>query len=79
MIRVRIVTEIIVIALKLLGLAKRLHPKLFATFRAVLAEAINPSNLTPDAVDGVPPQESGDLTPPDVHAKMWRLRQSRRH
>jgi hypothetical protein len=31
-----------------------------------------------NAPDGVPPQESGDLTPADVHAKMWRLRQSRR-
>lgn len=28
--------------------------------------------------DGVPPQEPGDLTPPDVHEKMWRLRNSRR-
>jgi hypothetical protein len=40
MIRIRITTEIIVIALRLLGLAKRMHPKLFATFRVVLLAAI---------------------------------------
>lgn len=33
---------------------------------------------TKHALDGVPPQEAGDLTPADVHEKMWRLRQSRR-
>lgn len=41
MLRVKVVTEIIVVALKLLGLAKRLHPKLFATFQVVLFEAID--------------------------------------
>jgi hypothetical protein len=41
MVRIKIATEIIVIALKLLGLAKRLHPKLFAAFlQVVLLEAI---------------------------------------
>ena len=36
------------------------------------------SRRTKRALDGVPPQEAGDLTPADVHEKMWRLRQSRR-
>ena len=33
---------------------------------------------TKDALDGVPPQEAGDLTPADVHAKMARLAKPRR-
>jgi hypothetical protein len=51
MIRVRITTEIIVIALRLLGLAKRLHPKLFATFRVVLLNAIQPAPWEPQPGD----------------------------
>lgn len=39
---------------------------------------IEASSLTQHALDGVPPQETGDLTPADVDEKMWRLRQSRR-
>ena len=30
------------------------------------------------ADDAPPPQEEGDLTPPDVHVRMWRLRNPRR-
>ena len=33
---------------------------------------------TPRALDGVPPQETGDLTPADVHEKMARLAKPRR-
>ncbi len=34
--------------------------------------------LTKRALDGVPPQEAGDLTPADVHEKMARLAKPRR-
>lgn len=40
--KVIIVTEIILVALKVLCIAKKIHPKLFATFRFMLAEALIP-------------------------------------
>jgi hypothetical protein len=42
MIKVYIATELIRIGLLVLALAKRLHPKLFATFRVILVEQLKP-------------------------------------
>jgi len=51
MLRIKIVTTIILVALKLLSLAKKMHPKYFATFRVLLAERIG-SGITPAPADG---------------------------
>jgi len=44
----------------------------------LVGNPIQLSRRTQDALDGVPPQEAGDLTPADIHAKMARLAKPRR-